>query len=94
VDYYRPNNPRHKIPSFTENLCRGNQGCKGRRNQRADAGARHQPPRQIILLGTVRDLSVKFGDLRFQMAPLQDQSLSGCDYFNRRPTARTLNDLD
>ena len=59
--------PCRKVSSLTESLGRWRKGRYGRRDQRADAGHRHQSPRHVVLLGATGALGIELPDLRLEL---------------------------
>jgi hypothetical protein len=51
--------PSCKIPRLAEDLRRRRKGRDGRGDQRTNARHRHEPSRDLVLLGSTGDLGIK-----------------------------------
>src|ERR671912_1189825 len=70
--------PGREVPPGAEALRRRHQGGDRGRRDRADAGDRHQPPRDGVGLGTPGDLTIQLLDLRPKHLEGADQYLQDC----------------
>lgn len=86
--------PGGKVARLAKCLSRGSQNSDGRGNLRADAGHRHQPPGDVILLGATGDLRIELPDLCLQVREHRDQSLQRGNGTGRQITFWIFHDRD
>lgn len=67
--------PGGEVMRLAESLRRRRKGREGRGDQRTDARHRHQPSRDLVLLGSTADLNIKPSDLSLQLRQCRDQDL-------------------
>ena len=86
--------PRGEIPPSSERLWRWRQNCDHRADQRANARDRHQPSRDVALLGTTDNLFVELSDLSVDLGQRFYQIFQGVSRIGGQATFCVLDKSD